>query len=202
MAPDAWHHLEGTYASAGLFRLYFYNDYSKPLTPTGFSATLSVLDAQDRTIVADLPMQRGHISNTMEAAIPTGQTSLPLRLEAQVKFSATGKPNTFDFTFPALTKEPAAPVATTTHNAASPPATMVTGVARSVAKVADTATVAPARAATAPAATPPAKAHRLPCRLARRHWMHNRGTRQIWRPWRTQSTRPLCRRRSRHSSTS
>jgi hypothetical protein len=156
MASDAWHHLEGTYASAGLFRLYFYNDFSKPLTPTGFSATLSVLDANDRTIVGDLPLRRGHVSNTMEAAIPASHTSLPLRLEVRVKFSATGKPNTFDFTFPALTKEPAAPVATTTRHTASPAATSATAVAGSVPKVADTASVAPARAATASPSTPPA----------------------------------------------
>src|SRR5438552_18962587 len=35
MAPDAWHHLEGTLPTAGLFRMYFYNDYSKPLVPKG-----------------------------------------------------------------------------------------------------------------------------------------------------------------------
>src|SRR5204862_6157411 len=70
MAPDAWHHLEGTYPSAGLFRMYFYNDYSKPLKPTGFSATISLLDAADKQTGDTTPLKPGRTSNTMEAVIP------------------------------------------------------------------------------------------------------------------------------------
>ena len=32
MAPDNWHHLEGAYPAAGRFRVYVYDDFSKPLS--------------------------------------------------------------------------------------------------------------------------------------------------------------------------
>src|SRR4051812_48134835 len=122
MAPDAWHHLEGTYPSAGLFRMYFYNDYSKPLKPAGFSAMITLLDANDKDTGVTIPLKPGRISNTMEAAIPTTSAPMPLRVLARVKFTPTSEPSGFNFTFAEPTKEPAAtpPAAVTTSNA--PPA--------------------------------------------------------------------------------
>ena len=32
MAPDSWHHIEGTYLPSGVFRMHLYDDYTKPLT--------------------------------------------------------------------------------------------------------------------------------------------------------------------------
>ena len=32
MAPDNWHHIEGTYPVSGRFRMYVYDDYSRPLS--------------------------------------------------------------------------------------------------------------------------------------------------------------------------
>jgi len=146
MAPDAWHHLEGTYPSAGLFRMFFYNDYSKPLKPTGFTASISLLDANDKDTGVTIPLKPGRISNTMEALIPKTNAALPLRVLARVKFTTTGDPSPFNFTFNETTKEPAAtpPPAVTTSNA---PAAPVPAAA---------ASAAPSQQPPAPAAAAPA----------------------------------------------
>src|ERR1700704_5957544 len=37
MAADKWHHLEGTYPSLGLVRLYFFDNFTKPLGAQGMT---------------------------------------------------------------------------------------------------------------------------------------------------------------------
>ena len=160
MAPDAWHHIEGTYPAAGLFRLYFYNDYSKPLVPTGFTATVSLLDAQDRETVRDIPLKPGRISNTMEAALPRESASLPVRLLAHVAFAANKQPNAFNFTFPATTTEPiATPPATTTarvnRSAASQPSRPAATSTAQPNRGGGTGAAGPVASASTPAITPP-----------------------------------------------
>jgi hypothetical protein len=139
MATDAWHHIEGTYPQAGLFRVYFYDNFTKPLEPKGFGGSIVVRDAADKAI-ATVPLTPGSISNTMEARIPAAQAGLPLRISANVRFSATGKEQGFDFQFNEYSKDlppsaalrsAAPPVARAAHdsNAAARPVrarTMVT----------------------------------------------------------------------------
>ena len=36
MAPDNWHHLEGTYPEEGVFRVYLFNNFSEPLNAKEF----------------------------------------------------------------------------------------------------------------------------------------------------------------------
>src|SRR5262245_14501268 len=37
MAEDKWHHLEGTYPRGGPFRVFFYDDFTRPMAIKGFS---------------------------------------------------------------------------------------------------------------------------------------------------------------------
>jgi len=103
MAADNWHHLEGTYPRAGLFRMHFYDDFTKPIAVKGFSGTLVILDATDKEI-ASFPLAMARGGQTMEAQIK-GAT-LPLKTAAKVKFDKDGAENRFDFTFSDYSKEP------------------------------------------------------------------------------------------------
>jgi len=123
MAPDAWHHLEGTYPRDGLFRMYFYDDYSKPLAPTAFGGSLSVLNANDQEVAANLPLKRSRIANAMEVTVPSEYRAFPIRLLARVRFG-TGSDNAFNFQFAARTKDeppPAPPVTTRNQSPATTP---------------------------------------------------------------------------------
>jgi hypothetical protein len=42
MAPDRFHHLEGVLLPAGTFKVYLFDDYTRPLPAKGFEAVLSV----------------------------------------------------------------------------------------------------------------------------------------------------------------
>lgn len=112
MAPDNWHHLEGTYPSTGLFRVYLYDDYTKPLS------TAKVREIAGRVTTAngqDIPLARN--GRVLEARV--GKAALPLTLHAHVRFEPDGVENLFDFTFAALTTD-TAPIATTATASRAP----------------------------------------------------------------------------------
>ena len=47
MAPDNWHHLEGTYPRAGVFRLFLYDDFTRPMALRGVAARAFTRDRVD-----------------------------------------------------------------------------------------------------------------------------------------------------------
>jgi hypothetical protein len=152
MAEDKWHHLEGTYPSSGLFRAFFYDNFTKPLSPKEFSGSIVVDDnGKDG---ASFPLTVARNGQTLEARIKGAaevSKESPLKVAAKVKFDAKTAEQRFDFTFTEFSKEPpAAPTATTTRNAA--PAAKPTPSATANAPA---PAPAPAPAATAAAATPP-----------------------------------------------
>jgi Cu/Ag efflux protein CusF len=130
MADDNWHHLEGTLARPNIFRVYFYDDFTRPLAITGFSATVGRTDSNGKPIATPIAIRPGRTRdrNTLEAAIP-GAT-LPANFTLRVKFKADDKDRQFDFTFSDYSREPVAgrpqptgPATTTT--APAPPTTSV-----------------------------------------------------------------------------
>jgi hypothetical protein len=107
MADDGWHHLEGAYPSPGLFRVFFYDDWTRPLALEGFSARLIVKDSAG-TEVATVPLHASQDAsaapNAMEAQIPNA--SLPLSTSLRVRFKTGEAEKFFDFTFNDYSKEP------------------------------------------------------------------------------------------------
>lgn len=165
MAEDKWHHLEGTYPSAGLFRLFFFDNFTKPLAPKAFVGRVVMEDAGKE--VASFPLAPSRNGQTLEAQIkgmpaqPSKTT--PVKLVAKLKFDAKTSENRFDFIFTEYSKEPpTAPPA-----AAAPRTTATTRATGAVTATppASPPQVAPATAVTAaaaPVAPPPTAPVSLP----------------------------------------
>ncbi len=119
MAPDAWHHLEGTYLRSGVFRLHLYDDYTKPLPlnlARDVSASLFAKDAKTGKETA-IPLVRS--GRYLQA--PIGKRAFPAQMFAMVKFKPDGPEHRFDFGFEDYSKEPPkAPVATMTSTMPAP----------------------------------------------------------------------------------
>jgi hypothetical protein len=116
MAPDNWHHLEGVYPEPGVFRLYLYDNYSRPLPATV---------ARGRAVVREEPDEGGRVREVQ--AVPlvpspdgrylearVGLLPLPAEITAKLTFqddqpgaTTSGEEARFDFVFAALSSEPA-----------------------------------------------------------------------------------------------
>jgi hypothetical protein len=148
MAEDKWHHLEGTYPSAGLFRMYFYDNFTKPMAPKAFSGRVIFEEAGKET--ASFPLAVGRGGKTLDARLkgmpaePTKTT--PVKLAVKLKFDPKLPEQRFDFVFVDYSKEPPS----------TPPAPKPTATAAvPAAPPARAATASAAASAATPAAVPP-----------------------------------------------
>jgi hypothetical protein len=100
MAPDNWHHLEGTYPEAGLFRVYLYDDYSKPLPLDAMKQINGVVTHTTGTF----PLKLAPGGKWLDARI-AGLSGTPADLTAKVKFKPGDPEYRFDFTFREFSKD-------------------------------------------------------------------------------------------------
>jgi hypothetical protein len=127
MAPDNWHHLEGTYPRDRVFRLYLYDDYARALGARRLRdvdarvVTKETFDPATRktTELRSFRLTPSRDGTYMEARLDP--MTLPAELTAKLRFGKTAPEYRFDFTFRELTRDPA-PAPAATARTAQPPA--------------------------------------------------------------------------------
>ena len=148
MAANQYHHLEGTLPAAKEFRLYFYDDFKRPLDPRNFAAKV-IFERYDE--------ESGDFTEESYPTTVEPNTAYPGFLVAEIpdetpaEFFASvnlaGEWVRFDFYFEELTTEPVTPLgrrgataALGDHSHARPPLTIpadATAIARELALRAD-----------------------------------------------------------------
>jgi hypothetical protein len=120
MAEDKWHHLEGTYPSAGVFRLFLFDNFTKPVPAKNTQGRVVIEEGGKEA--AAFPLRVSKDGQTLEAQVKPASlpsASSPVTLAAKLKFDAKTPEQRFDFAFVELSREPA--VAPTTTSAVPPP---------------------------------------------------------------------------------
>ncbi|HEX9368863.1 MAG TPA: heavy metal-binding domain-containing protein [Vicinamibacterales bacterium] len=105
MASNNWH-IEMTHPSVSVFRLYVYDDYSKPFAPRGLTARIiEAPDAAGRRADVSIAFVRPARARYLEARVTS--LGVPATIAAKVRFEAGDKEYRFDFVFPEYSREPA-----------------------------------------------------------------------------------------------
>jgi hypothetical protein len=112
MASDNWHHLEGVWPEQGTFRVYFYDDYSKPL------AADRLRQVAGRIVTKEAPADGTGDPKELEAfplePSPDGQAFLlarigtlptPAEITAKIKLRPDADEQRFDFVFAGFSTE-------------------------------------------------------------------------------------------------
>jgi len=104
MAPNNWH-IEVTHPAAARFRLYVYDDYSRPFVPRGFSARIiSRTEPSGRSVDLAVPFARAGATPFLDARVPG--LALPATIAVKARFQADQPEYRFDFPFLDYSQEP------------------------------------------------------------------------------------------------
>jgi hypothetical protein len=107
MASNNWH-IEVTHPAEATFRLYVYDEYSKPFTPPGLAARIIEVTAPDGSKKEiSVPFEPVRRTGYLEAKIPgLGERAT---IAVKVRFEKNDKEYRFDFIFIDYSREPGAP---------------------------------------------------------------------------------------------
>ena len=102
MAPDNWHHLEGTYPMEGVFRIFLYDNFSEPMQVERFRGRAVLEESFDPASkqtdeLLAYPLRPSSDGSFLEAKV--GTVSLPLEITAKIQFEDGGIFERFDFVF-------------------------------------------------------------------------------------------------------
>ena len=93
MAPDAFHHVEGTYTADGIFRARVYDNFKQPMEVAGFKAWLEVGDRR-------IPLAASADRLTLDARV--GTLPFPAEMTLKMIFGRGTEEERFDFVFTAF----------------------------------------------------------------------------------------------------
>jgi Heavy metal binding domain len=100
MAPNGYNHLEGTLGDDGTFRLYLYNNFTRPIDAKGFAGTID-----------DRPLSPAEDGSFLSAVVPRGESAKePADLVLELRFPGDDEDTRFDFVFAKKTAEASANV--------------------------------------------------------------------------------------------
>jgi hypothetical protein len=101
MAPDKYHHLEGTLSASNEFRIYFYDNFTKPIGAEKFTAEATVRQKDgDASTAKPLTLKLEPGKNFLAGEVDSGM-KLPLAIKAFIDFKDGQRPQVFDFEYDA-----------------------------------------------------------------------------------------------------
>ncbi len=107
MAADNWHHLEGVMASPTEFRLYLYDNFTKPISAKGYVGKAEVVrqdnKGDDLGKSVTLQLQADEKGEFLKASMPA-EFTLPLAFTVGVTLHKGERPALFNFTFDKVSK--------------------------------------------------------------------------------------------------
>lgn len=107
MAADKKHHLEGTISDKKEFRVYFYDEYTKPIPAEKFTADGKAKTKgkdDEKLLKLNVGPEKAFLTAQVDAAL-----AFPIQIKLYIDFKNGEKPQLFDFEFESPSKEPESP---------------------------------------------------------------------------------------------